>query len=67
MKKTSLQLLALLATLSAVGAVMGSARFGGGSGASLRDIAGYRQWARVTPKAVPILQIVPAELLTIGA
>jgi len=52
MTKTRLQVFALAAVLSAVGTVSGVAR--GAGGTALADIAGYREWTRVTEAPLPV-------------
>jgi hypothetical protein len=52
MTKTTLKVFALLAVLSAVGAVSGAAREG--TDTTLRDIARYRDWTRVTDKPIAV-------------
>jgi len=52
MTKTRLQVFALAAVLCAVGTVSGVAR--GAADTTLADIAGYREWTRVTEAPTPV-------------
>ncbi|MDQ3746051.1 MAG: hypothetical protein M3444_16885 [Acidobacteriota bacterium] len=60
-RKTHLQLFALASALSFVGAVSGLADGPRGSAdKTLADLAGYRQWTRVTPEPMPVNNPTPA-------
>ena len=55
MKRTHLQVLALAVVLSAVGAAASIARADDDAAdTTLREIAGYRQWTRVTKEPLPV-------------
>jgi hypothetical protein len=49
MTSTRLSVFALGALLSLTGAVLGDGEHG-----TLKEIAGYRQWTRVTDKPIPV-------------
>jgi hypothetical protein len=60
-RKTHLQLFALASALSFVGAVSGLADGPrGAADTTLADLAGYRQWTRVTPEPMPVNNPTPA-------
>jgi hypothetical protein len=52
MMKTTLKVFVLLAALSLPGGASGVA--GGPADTTLRDIARYREWTRVTEKPLPV-------------
>lgn len=62
MTKMRLQLFALASALSFVGAVSGLAHGPrrGAADTTLADLAGYRQWTRVTPEPMPVNNPTPA-------
>jgi hypothetical protein len=60
-RKTRLQLFALASALSVVGAVSGLAQAQrDAADTTLADLAGYRQWNRVTPEPLPVETPSPA-------
>jgi len=61
MTKTHLQVFALAVALSAVGSVSGLAHVSGDAAdTALRDLAGYKQWTRVTKAPMPVENPSPA-------
>lgn len=50
MSMTRIQVFAAAALLSVAGAVLGS----NGENEALKEIAGYRQWTRITDKPIPV-------------
>jgi len=53
MQRTPLKLLAVAAALSFVGAALGNSR-GDSREQALAEVRGYKDWARVTLKPVPV-------------
>ena len=60
MKRTHLQVCALAVVLCAVGAISANSARGDAPDTTLKDIAGYREWARVTVTPLEIKDWSPA-------